>query len=125
MAPNACLYAASSRACAEAEASRPLGVHKMYVLKPRRKLFLWDLAKVIEFIGYPELLDNVRRAPTDAIWGYQKVPTISQILAERLRHLGGHGIAFASTRHPQGLNIVVFVDSTIHAGELFEARRLP
>lgn len=85
--PRASLDPASTAAWATAEVAQPLGVYKMYELRPKSKLALWDLAAVIQTIRYPNLLDEVKRTPLDALLGYQKIPTISQILAEPLRCL--------------------------------------
>lgn len=119
--PRACLYAASTAACATAEVAQPLGVYKMHELRPKSRLVLWDLSAVIQTINYPNLLDEVKRTPVDALWGYQKIPTISQILAEHLRDLGGDGIAFESVKHPPDLNIAVFVQDAAHAQKIFNA----
>lgn len=89
---SGCLYAASSIKCALAERAQPIGQCDKYKLIPKQQFQLWDLHKVLKKLDWPGLNDLVNTALIDAIWGYQKVPLIPQLLASHLRSLGGGGI---------------------------------
>jgi hypothetical protein len=103
-----CLYTASSKECAMAEAAIPHGTLKMYQLTPKKPLQLWGLNSVIKVINYPNLLDMVKAADGEALWVYRKIPAIPQILATKLRAIGGDGITFESTNFSGHSNIALF-----------------
>lgn len=104
------LYLASTEECARAEACKPIGKHKLYKVESENPLKLWDLKKVIKDLDYPNLLNEVYASHGERIWAYQKVPTISQILADHLRKKGGAGLVFNSTVCKEDLNIALFFD---------------
>ena len=119
------LYVASSLACCYREMSgNPIGRPDEYELTPTRNFQLWDLTQVITELNRPGLEDLVKAAPFEAIWGYQKVPLIPQLLAYYLRRIGGDGVAFPSTKEPSALNLCFFfrTDDEVRAG--FTARKL-
>ena len=85
---------------------------------------LWDLTQVIQTLNRPGLKDLVKTSPLDAIWVYQKVPLIPQLLAHFLRSLGGDGIVFPSTKHPGSQNFAFFFKSDVDSMAAFNARKL-
>lgn len=105
---QACLYSATTLDCCFKEAQPPIGVPKRYRIKPKNKLFLWDLEEVLRHYNDPLLTKKISDAPLDAIWELQKVPLISQLLATFLRSLGGNGIRFPSTKEPSADNLAFF-----------------
>lgn len=119
-----CLYLASSKECAEAEAARPLGVFKMYRVKATRPLELWDLSKVIEELQNPGLLEVVKESHGDRLYPLIKVPLVSQILGHRLKTEGGDGIQFGSTKMDGHLNIALFFDTDAKAAEALTAEQI-
>ena len=108
------IYLASTERCAKVEACKPVGKHKLYKVESEKPLKLWDLKKVIKDLNYPNLLSEVYASHGEKIWAYQKVPTISQILANHLRDKGGTGIIFNSTIIKEDLNIALFFDDDKH-----------
>ena len=106
-----CLYLASSKECAQAEAAQPIGVHKMFEVKPNKELLLWNLQAVIEDLDFVNLLEVVRQSYGEQLWNLIKVPVISQILGQRLKFEGGNGIMFESTKHTGHHNIALFFDT--------------
>jgi hypothetical protein len=119
------LYMASTLACCYREiAANPAGKADEYELTPTRTYHLWDLSKVIIELNRPGLEDLVKTVPFEAIWGYQKVPMIPQLLAQYLHRLGGDGIAFTSTKDPAALNYCFFFKNEDEASAGFRTRRL-
>lgn len=119
---EACLYAASSVECAKKEAANPLGRARFFALYPNHALHLWDLRHLIDFsIHYPNLKSHVDASPLAAIWNYQKVPKISQILGSFLRKRGGDGLIYPSTKDENGKIMAIFVHDDNHARQLFTA----
>lgn len=117
------LYLASSIACCYAEAAPPYGNPAEYELTPTRPLAIWDLTAVIAALPFPQLDDQVKAAPTDALWSFQKSPLVSQLLAARLKAIGGDGVVFPSTKMPSESNFAIFSrDDTESAGK-FSVRR--
>ncbi len=114
LAKQGALYLASSEKCAKEEASKPIGKHKLYELKANKKLKLWDLKKVIEELDYPNLFELVRSDHGEKIWAYQKIPTVSQILATHLRSIDGDGLVFESTKVDGATNITLFFNDDDH-----------
>lgn len=114
------LYLSSTKKCAKSEAAKPIGKHQLYRVKSKATLKLWDLKKVIEELDYPNLLQEVYTSHGDRIWAYQKVPTISQILADHLRNKGGDGLVFNSTICKEDLNIILFFNTDEQAKETLE-----
>lgn len=112
-----CLYVASSPQCSLAEAAPPHGVLKMYEISPKREFLLWDLKALIEEIEYPNLMDAIQQSGGEKIWAYQKAPAISQILAHKVRSVGGDGIQFESTKLKGHFNIALFFDTDAHVAE--------
>lgn len=110
-----CLYFTSSAACAKEEAAKPIGVHKLYKITPKKMLFLWDLAKVIQNLDYSNLFDLVRASHGEKIWAYQKIPTESQILGHKLKTLGCDGVLFESTKLEGHFNLGLFYDNDTQA----------
>lgn len=106
-----CLYVASSEECATEEAAKPIGGLKLYKIKPKQILKLWDLQKVIASLDFVNLIDLVRASHGEKIWGYQKFPTEPQILAYTLKLLGGDGLIFESTKSNGHSNIAFFFDN--------------
>lgn len=119
-----CLYAASSMKCALAERALPLGQIEKYKIIPTRRFQLWDLHKVITGLDWPGLLDLVNAAPIDAIWGYQKVPLIPQLLASHLRNIGGDGIKFRSVKDGTGFNLAFFFRQDKQCSEAFSLKQI-
>jgi hypothetical protein len=119
------LYAASTLACCYLEMSgNPTGKPDEYELTPKKTFKFWDLAKVLTELNNPALDDLVKAAPLEAIWGYQKVPLISQLLAHHLRELGGDGIAFPSTKDQKAINLCFFFKTDEEASNDFSVRKL-
>lgn len=116
------LYAASSRRCAYKEAGELLGQHQLYALNPQNTLFLWDLAVLLD--PYPDLKSKIDSTPFDAIWGYQKVPKVSQILGDFLRQKGGDGIIYPSTKDSEGKTLAYFAKDHEHMRQIFETSLL-
>lgn len=120
-----CLYVASSAECALLEAVKPHGVLKMYKLAPKKSFQLWDLNSVITDIGYPNLLELVKTSGGEALWTYRKTPAIPQILAVRLRNIGGDGILFESTKLSGHSNIAFFFKTDAEADAAFDVQQIP
>lgn len=115
----ASLYTASTLECAMAEIAKPMGYSRCFKLTPKKEMELWDLNKVIEELDHPTLKDLVNSIPTEAIWGFQKVPLVSQILAAYLKSKGGDGIIFPSVKLPSAYNISLFFDTDRQVKETF------
>lgn len=124
LAKAGCLYTASSKDCALAEAAKPYGVLKMYKLNPKRSFKLWDLDSVIKIINYPNLLDTVKASNEEALWAYKKTPAIPQILVSKLRSIGGDGIVFESTKLPGHQNIAFFFKTDEESAAAFDLELL-
>lgn len=75
---------------------------------------LWDLKKVITELDYPNLIEEVYASHGEKIWAYQKVPIISQILADQLRNISGDGIVFDSTVCREDQKIALFLSDDEH-----------
>lgn len=120
-----CLYTASSAECALAEAVQPHGNHKMFQLSPKKNLQLWDLNLTIKTLKYPNLIDLARASPVEALWVLKKTPSISQILASRLRRIGGDGIMFESTKLAGHSNIAFFFKTDDESAASFDVRQIP
>lgn len=119
-----CLYTASSKDCALAEAAIPHGTLKMYELSSSKKFQVWDLAAVITHLNYPNLLDLVKASDGEALWVYRKLPAIPQILAMKLRTLGGDGIKFESTKAPGHSNLAFFFKTDIESAAAFSCKEI-
>lgn len=121
-----CLYAAEDINCALREYSNgtPTGVADQYELTPKRELLLWDLQSVLSIIANSTLDTMVKQTPVEAIWGYQKIPLVSQVLGGFLRSLGGDGIAFPSTKVPTSLNLAFFFKTDEECKNTFSVRKL-
>jgi hypothetical protein len=115
-----CLYVSSTKECALAEAAPPHGVLRMYQLNCKKEIRLWDLSKVIKDINYPNLLDHVKLSDGEALWIYRKSPAIPQILASKLRSIGGDGIIFDSTKLPGHSNIALFFKTDDESAKFFD-----
>lgn len=116
-----CLYTASSLDCAKKEAGEPLGNARFFAIKPKKILNLWDLHLLIRTVfHYPELEAHVNASPLAAIWRYQKVPKLSQILGSFLRKKGGDGLVYPSTKDKEGLNIAFFAKDDLYTQRIFE-----
>jgi hypothetical protein len=63
-------------------------------------------------------------SPFEAIWGYQKVPLIPQLLAHFLRSLGGDGLMFPSIKDPAALNLCFFFKTDDDARATFIVHKL-
>ena len=116
------LYLTSTAKCAKAEAAKPIGKHKLYRVQSKGPLRLWDLKKVIKELDYPNLLDEVYAGHAESIWAFQKVPTISQILADHLRKIGGDGLVFNSTVCKEDMNIALFFNDDTHVQKTLTVR---
>lgn len=119
-----CLYAASSVKCALAERAQPLGQMEKFKLLPTYPFQLWDLHKIIKKLNWSGLNDLVNSAPIDAIWGYQKVPLVPQLLASHLRSLGGDGIKFKSVKDTSGFNLAFFFKQDRQCMEAFSLKQI-
>ncbi len=119
-----CLYVASSVPCCYSEAAQPCGTPAEYELTPTRAPSLWDLSAVISSLGFPQLDHLVKNSPTDALWGLQKSPMISQLLASHLRALGGDGLFFPSTKFPTELNFALFFRDDVQSASAFSVRKI-
>jgi hypothetical protein len=119
-----CLYAASSIKCALAETAKPLGQFEKYKLSPNAPFQVWDLQKVVNKLDWPGLNDLVNSTPIDAIWGYQKVPLIPQLLASHLRSIGGDGIKFKSVKDSSAFNLSFFFRQDKQCAEAFALKRV-
>lgn len=118
---EACLYAASSIECAKKEAGDPLGNARFFAIKPNKPLHLWDVYFLIRNVfTYPDLEAQVNASPLAAIWKYQKVPKISQILGSFLRKHGGDGLLYPSTKDEGGKIVVFFAKDDAHTHQTFE-----
>jgi hypothetical protein len=125
MKMEACLYAASSLKCAKKEVGEPLGNARFFALKPQQTLYLWDLRHLIlNIFHYKDLEAHVNGSPLAAIWRYQKVPKISQLIASFLRKQGGDGLAYPSTKDPLGQVLAFFVKDDKQTHQLFKASEL-
>lgn len=106
---EACLYGASSLQCAKNEVGDFLGKARFFALKPNKIFNLWDLQFLIKnLLLYPRLEASVNSSPLVAIWAYQKVPKISQLLASFLRSKGGDGLIYPSTKDSEGKILAFF-----------------
>lgn len=122
---EACLYAASSVDCAKKEVGNFLGNARFFALKPKKPLLLWDLLSLIRNIfNHPQLEHFVNSSPLVAIWAYQKVPKISQILGNFIRRQGGDGLVYPSTKDPKGQILAFFVKDDETARHKFTAREV-
>lgn len=119
-----CLYTASSKECALAEAAIPHGTLKMYELTPIKKFQVWDLAGVIAQLNYPNLLDLVKASDGEALWVYRKLPAIPQLLAMKLREIGGDGIKFESTKAAGHSNIAFFFKTDLESSAAFDCKEI-
>lgn len=117
------LYSSETLTCALQEAQKPLGqVTKCELLyKGEKEIILWDLKKVITELNFPNLDQILKETPVEAIWGYQKIPKPSQVLAHYLMKIGGDGIVFESTKSPAHLNFTFFFWDDDAAKETFSA----
>lgn len=120
----ASLYAASTLDCAMAEIAKPMGASRRFKLTPKKEMNLWDLNNVIEELDHPALKDLINSIPTEAIWGFQKVPLVSQILAAYLKSKGGNGIIFPSVKLPSANNISLFFNTDSQVKESFEIEEI-
>jgi RES domain-containing protein len=114
---EAALYAASSIECAQKEAGAPLGNARFFSLHPHHPLQLWDLHSIIcNHLHYQDLETHVNASPLAAIWKYQKVPKLSQLLGSFLRKKGGDGLVYPSTKEPTGTVLSFFArdDASMH-----------
>lgn len=119
------LYTASTLECCYHEISgNPIGKLDEYELTPTRQYKLWNLTEVIVELNRPGLDDLVKAAPFEAIWAYQKVPLIPQLLAHYLRGIGGDGLIYPSTKDPDAKNISFFFKTDDEALAGFKARKL-
>ncbi len=121
---SGCLYAAATLKCCYAEAAGPVGRPEEYELRPTRALSLWDLTQMIALLNRPEIEGLVKSSPVEAIWGYQKVPMIPQLLAHFFRMKGGDGLVFSSTKDPTVNNFAFFLKSDADATATFTATKL-
>jgi hypothetical protein len=122
---HACLYAASTRACARKEAGEFLGNPEEYELTPQRPLKLWDLKTIIQNqIAYPSLQTLVDATPLAARWVLQKVPKVSQIIGFILKEKGGDGLLHPSTKDRKEKVLAFFVKDDLHTRRLFTVKRL-
>ncbi len=93
------VYGAETVECALAESGTPPPInYKAYELRSKKALMLWDLAELIKTVEWPNLKSAIEENPVGAAWVFQKVPTLSQLLAYRLRSLGGDGLFYPSTK---------------------------
>lgn len=120
-----CLYTASSKDCALAEAAIPHGTLKMYELSPKKTFEIWDLAAVIAHLNYPNLLDLVKASDGEVLWIYRKLPAIPQILAMKLRSIGGDGIKFESTKASGHSNVAFFFKTDQESSAAFDCKVIP
>ena len=120
----ACLYLASSIQCCFAEAAPPYGNPEKFEFTPKKTFRLWDLARVIQELHSPGLEDLVKSSPLEAIWSYQKVPMIPQLLASYLREIGGDGVVYASTKDPSAKNFAFFFRNDTESEQAFTVKRL-
>jgi len=117
MEPRSCGFSRCARfVCA--------GKPDEYELTPTRTLQLWDLTQVITELARPGLEDLIKAAPFEAIWSYQKVPLIPQLLAHYLRQISGDGVAYPSTKEPNALNLCFFFNTDEEAHNAFTARKI-
>lgn len=118
---RACLYAASSLECARKEAGDLRGLPQEYKLKPIRTLLLWDLKMLLDQkISYPRLREMIDASPLAARWELQKVPKVSQILSHYLRHFGGDGLIYPSSKDQKQKILAFFIKDDLEAQQLFE-----
>jgi len=118
------LYLASTKDCAMVEAAKPIGKHKLYKVTSSETLKLWDLKRVIKQLDYPNLLSEIYASHGERIWAYQKIPTISQILAVHLRNQGGDGLVFNSTMCKEDLNVALFYKDDSEVKSKLKAREV-
>lgn len=118
------LYVASSLECTLAETAKPHGKIKCYKMTLKKEMTLWDLNKVITELDHPSLKEIINLIPVDAIWGYQKIPMVSQILAAFLKSKGGNGIIYPSVKMPSEQNISLFFSSDGDAKASFEVEEV-
>lgn len=119
-----CLYLASTLQCCYAEAADPKGRPDEYELILKKRLHLWDLKKAIEVLNNPGLDDLVKASPMEALWSFQKVPLIPQLLAHFLREKGGDGIVFSSTKDKSALNFALFFKTDTESAASFMIKKL-
>jgi hypothetical protein len=119
-----CLYLASSIQCCYAEAAPPYGNPEKCELTPKKSLLLWDLSQVIQGLNRPGLEDLVKSSPMEALWSYQKIPMIPQLLAMHLRALGGDGLVYPSTKDPSANNFAFFFRTDAESEQAFTVKKL-
>ena len=120
-----CLYLASSIKCCYAEAAPPYGKPEEWELTPKKTFHLWDLSQVIQNLNRPGLDDLVKLSPMEALWVYQKIPMIPQLLASHLRAMGGDGLVYPSTKDSSAKNFAFFFRTDAECEQAFTARKIP
>ena len=79
---------------------------------------------MIQKLNHADLDAFVKASPVAAVWGYQKVPMIPQLLAHTLRKIGGDGLIFPSTKDPSAQNLAFFLKSDAECVDTFTATKL-
>ncbi|MCX7977493.1 MAG: RES family NAD+ phosphorylase [Bdellovibrionaceae bacterium] len=125
----ACIYGADSQQCALDEVGKMTGSTEIYELTPTQPLMIWDLLAVINTLDNRSVItDSVKQivddSPMNGAWVLQKFPAVSQLLAHRLRAIGGSGLVYPSTKSKNGFVYAIFVTDNKDARLKFQARKV-
>lgn len=125
MKKGACIYCATSIACAKAETQFPQNAD-ISRLRPKKPLKLIDLEKTaINFPGYSNLKRDLDNSPFSAKWSTQSVPAVSQIFATYLRdNFDFDGVFYPSTQYAGCKNIAVFVPHGKTGKDFFKKKKV-
>lgn len=123
---GACIYTASSIACAKAEVGQFARNADKYKLTPKKPLKLLNLEKTIQNIkSLPSLKQQVDAAPTAGLWSSQSVPQVSQLLATYLRFKSDFdGLIYPSTRYHRGKIIAIFIPQGKSGSRFFIKKKI-
>ena len=124
--PFAALYFANSLQCAVDEHTHGTELSpqdKKHALMPSRSFELWDIDSVVQHLRLPNIKNLIDQRRMLNSWGYYKVPLQSQMLGHWLKEIGGDGVIFRSTQHPESRCVALFVKDDAHAKSLFSEVR--
>ena len=124
--PFAALYLADTLQCAIDEythGSQIAPKDKRFLLAPAKSFELWNADKVVQHLDISNIKNIISQGRTLSSWAYYKVPMPSQILAHWLKGIGGDGVIFRSTQHPESRCVALFVKDDAHAKSLFSEVR--
>jgi hypothetical protein len=119
-----CLYTASTFSCAILESGHYWEKCDPYELSPLRTFALWNFQEVVEYLDHSEFAEKLKSEPDDQEWGKQRVPSISQLLGNELRKIGGDGILYPSRKDPSAHNLAFFYENDQRCQREFAVTRI-